>query len=200
MTLQRGPIARMQKGGFDPSKHPRQDDGRFSESGHAEPAVVDLGSSEGTFAFPPRPSSAEQVVSFWSRVPLSDDVLSATQAAFAGRKSRAWDAAVDTYLRENPQPVEASEAARDGYNEALRIMASESVAETCGPDLGPYETRSVVRATKMWSEAYSLPEEERRRVHATVVTTPQMGATTVENVVATYRSHELLSSMVDRPA
>lgn len=199
MTLQRGPIARMQKGDFNPDLHPRQDDGRFTESTRAEPSAIDLDGSEGTFAFPPRPTSAEQLVNFWSNVSISDDVLSSTQAASSDRKARAWSEAVEGYVRENPQPSEVSDAARDGYNEALRIMASESVAETCGPDLGPYETRPVVRATKLWAEAHALPEGERQRVHATVVTTPQLGATTVENVVATYRSHELLGSMVDRP-
>lgn len=198
MTLKRGPIARMQKGGFDPERHPRQDDGRFAESTRAEPQVVDLDRSEGTFAFPPRPTSADQVVQFWSNVPVSDEVLSSTQAAFAERKSATWGSAVDKYLRDNPQPLEASDAARDGYNEAVRIVASESVAERCGPDLGPYETRPVVRATKMWAEAHALPEHERLRVHSTVVTTPQLGPTTVEDVVTTYRSHELLPSMVDR--
>ncbi len=59
---------------------------------------------EGTFQFPPRPRDARDVIYFWMRVEIPDEVCFATRVAYTDRQNREVQEELANYERLNPPP------------------------------------------------------------------------------------------------
>lgn len=153
---------------------PRDDDGRFGSLHRDDPGqILSLWSEdEGSFEFPPKPTSPQHLMRFWRDV----DIPEATVATFADaaneRRNAVWQNAHREFRRRYPQPQREQFRRQSSFDdamaqwrqaeEAMRAQALRVLPRT----LDRYTTRAVIRAACVYREAANLPGAECEMVRS----------------------------------
>lgn len=179
--------------------------GQFAALARGEAGVA-LKPLDGSFMFPPPMRTADEIIDFWSRVEIPDEVLARTRLVFRENREmlktdwphHAWD--WDEAWRwgeQNPQP-DPSDAgafadwegrqrvAQDQYENAMRVRLQDLPEELERADIRPLFRASAMMRTAM--DLDHLPFEDQRRIQDHVMqfaTGPRrVGDVTVETGMA----------------
>lgn len=113
----------MSSQGFDPSQHARAGDGRFEQMVTAEgPPLIDVvySEDEGSFRYPPMPSTAAGLTHFWCKVDVPEDLL--------GRFRRAYNEKVDQDKQSELRRWDMSNPPPGGNADDPRHLAARDTA------------------------------------------------------------------------
>ena len=182
--------------------------GRFSESVKDDPGQLVLESgelalsvgSDGTFEFPPGMSTAAEGVAFWMRVPISDDVLVSTVAAYDARQARDQGEEMGLWELSHPKPASTGPHLERWKAEWERHRArwQEARDETHPEVLPRMWVRPLVRVVKVFESAAGFEDPaEREKVHQLVVALPGGTRVRVADIVRYYRLDALLDFIKD---
>ncbi len=129
----------------------------------------------GTFLFPPRPRSAQQLIRFWTEVEIEDAVLETLSLGYE-RWADGWQRAqVSKWLDEvylPSQKIDRYKYRAGQINEAQRQAIAAAVGDYRRSSLEPVhperipamDARTVARAGQMWFYAGALSEEDQQLV------------------------------------
>lgn len=181
-----------------PQVQPRTHDGRYSHTERAEsPVSLTLSAreynAEGTFEFPPIARDVEQLVDFWLRVPVPDQVLHQLRAEYqdAQYKVRA------DRIAEDPQP----EKFRHGqvtpewsaWFTRINVLEADLLAEHPGV-ISPVMARPLARATMLVRQAQTLEDVKpgiTEQVRALPMDLSVMGNPTIGSLMDMYPTLDL---------
>lgn len=181
---------------------PREPSGRFAEGAASDPGQIDLWDpTDGTFEFPPRPRDARDLLEFWSKVEVPEEVLIATQQAYNARRVLEATDILDVWEQQHPKPT-GDTAYRRWYNDraAYSTAAIDDGLDQRYPKvIHKSWLRPLVRATKMYEASNWLPRGEQQIVLATKVQMPGYAEPmTISELVGKYRMQGILPHMVDK--
>jgi hypothetical protein len=190
---------------------PRDRIGQYAAVPRPEPEGVELVldddayNADGTFAYPPYPRSAEQVIAFWDRVPVPDQALARVQDAYAVAQ-RAWlDAQLKAWVDAHPIPPEWNKKGKLSAERSqwyVDIAAEElRLKDVRNQELPARFARAAARAARMRLDAQVLRSEigwdceEGAAAEQAVldhrIDTGLAGTPTVADVLRTYPADEL---------
>lgn len=185
-------------------QQPRTQNGQFSFTSHREQTpngqvnlpTLDLWEASGTFSHPPRPANADDVLRFWSTVDIPDEELD--RFALCGRQ-RYFELMMQKAAHWRVHhPYSPAAETREQYDARTNaeIGAAIKAAEEKIPSMIPDDfTRPLLRIAKMDEAAKQLPEQERRRVGATLVRLPGGESRSLGIVCDHWRTDDLLKRM-----
>ena len=203
----------------------RDQQGRYAEYEHSEPEMnlpmqQDDITQRGSFYFPPRFTSSEDTVDFYSRIEIDDEVIARAVIAshqhreaimdqLEQRKRESIEIRLQEYLaewdrqpennrkRKSPERAEAEQAERDRLNE---LPHSEFGLDDPPPSFGTQDGSEIVRAIKMCQYRPSPARfpEESQKVEDHVVTLDDEDLT-VRQIMDRYATDPVKEQLVYQP-
>jgi len=142
--------------------------GQYATMPRSEPDVVldpdEVYNADGTFEFPPFARSSTQVIAFWSKVHVSDEVLRQMQRAYVGQQEDARTEVLERWKASNPMPnrVRLGGRPNPAYDEWMEELTAQDLAlQAAQPaDIPPGLARPLARAAGMYEQAADLDEED----------------------------------------
>ena len=138
--------------------------------------------TDGSIYFPERLHSADEHLSWWSTVPVSDEVLQLVMDDYTNSRAVTINSMVPDFEKPAKQPgwSQAEHEARsrekaEEYNQSLRRW-KEYVPEK----LDRFAVRDAVRTHLAWTYRYTLPAEEQAKVEQAQVTVGDFRGTPAE--------------------
>lgn len=144
--------------------------------------VMSENGTDGSIYFPERLHSADEHLSWWSRVPVPDEVLQAVMDDYNNSRVLTVNSIVGDFVKPAKQPgwSQAEHEARsrekaEEYNQSLRRW-KQQVPEK----LDRFAVRDAVRTHLAWTYRYALPAEEQTKVEQAQVTVGDFRGTPAE--------------------
>lgn len=164
------------------------DGGRFASTGRSEVGAdatlvpMSTDGADGSIYYPARLHSAEEHLSWWSSVPVPDEVLQAVMDDYRNSRAVTLNSIVGKWQapeRSSEWSVAEHEArvreSAQRHNEAAAAWKAHIPEE-----LDRFAVRDAVRTHLAWTYRYTLPDEEQRQVEATQITVGDFTGTPVE--------------------
>lgn len=164
------------------------DGGRFEATSRPDAGMdatlvaMNTDGSDGSIYFPQRLHSADEHLSWWSTVPVPDEVLQAAMDDYPNSRVVTVNSIVGKFkpLEKQPGWSDAEHRARakekgDEYNANLRRW-KERVPEK----LDRFAIRDAVRMHLAWTYRYTLPTEEQAKLENTQITVGDITGTPAE--------------------
>jgi hypothetical protein len=166
----------------DSRRHQRQPqgvpaDGQFAANNRAEAPIKLFDRTDGSFLNPAPSATADHCIEFWSNVEIPDEIIDQVAAAYLKFRSEEIDSDMAQAMaqwraeweEQNPIPKnrhlpEYQQRFKDEY-EQYRLSVLPGVVAKRPERLGQYDTRQLIRATKMgWHRpnAKRFPDEEQK--------------------------------------
>lgn len=138
--------------------------------------------TDGSIYFPERLHSADEHLSWWSTVPVPDEVLQAVMDDYSNSRVVTVNSIVGKYQRMQKQPEwsDAEYAARvkdDSLDFDRRV---QQLKERIPEKLDRFAVRDAVRTHLAWTYRHTLPDEEQAKVEQTQVTVGDFRGTPAE--------------------
>lgn len=135
--------------------------GQFAPNQHSEAPIRLFDRTDGSFLNPAPSATAEHCIEFWSRVEIPDEIIDQVVDAYAKNRSDEIDRDMEQIMAQwtarwqgqNPEPKsrhlgDYQQRFRDEH-EQYRLSVEPSVVAKRPERLGQYDTRQLIRATKM---------------------------------------------------
>lgn len=136
--------------------------GQFAPNQHAEAPIRLFDRTDGSFLNPAPSATAEHCIDFWSRVEIPDEIIDQVTSAYATSRSEEIDRDMEHAMAEwegrwtqgNPAPTKEKHLAEfqerfRQEHEQHRLSILPGVVAKRPERLGEYDTRQLIRATKM---------------------------------------------------
>lgn len=138
--------------------------------------------TDGSIYFPERLHSADEHLSWWSTVPVPDEVLQAVMDDYSNSRVVTVNSIVGKYQRMQKQPEwsDAEYAARvkdDSLDFDRRV---QQLKERIPEKLDRFAVRDAVRTHLAWTYRYTLPADEQTKVEQAQVTVGDFRGTPAE--------------------
>src|SRR5699024_6672796 len=164
------------------------DGGRFEATSRPDAGMdatlvaMNTDGSDGSIYFPQRLHSADEHLSWWSTVPVPDEVLQTARADYSNCRAVTINSIVGKFKPLAKQPGWSDEEHRvrakekgDEHNANLRRW-KERVPEK----LDRFAIRDAVRMHLAWTYRYTLPTEEQAKLENTQITVGDITGTPAE--------------------
>ncbi|GAA4033905.1 hypothetical protein GCM10023063_17210 [Arthrobacter methylotrophus] len=135
--------------------------GQFAPNKHAEAPIRLFDRTDGSFLNPAPSATAEHCIQFWSSVEIPDEIIDQVVAEYGRTRSAEIDADMEAAMSQwraswearNPVPkdkylAEYQQRFKEEY-EQYRLSILPGVTAKRPERLGQYDTRQLIRATKM---------------------------------------------------
>lgn len=134
--------------------------GQFVANNHAEANIKLFDRTDGSFLNPAPSATAEHCIQFWSNVDIPDEIIDQVVTEYAKDRSAEIDEDMKQVMAQwtthwqdqNPAPKRNIEEYNERYrleHENHRLSILQSVTDKRPEQLGQYDTRQLIRATKM---------------------------------------------------
>ncbi|ACL42375.1 hypothetical protein Achl_4424 (plasmid) [Pseudarthrobacter chlorophenolicus A6] len=151
--------------------------GQFVATNHAEAPIRLFDRTDGSFLNPAPSATAEHCIQFWSNVEIPDEIIDQVVDAYATFRQKEIDQDMEQHMtawrthweEQNPVPKRNLEEYQERFKreyEQHRQSVLPGVVAKRPERLGQYDTRQLIRATKMLihrpNPARFPPEEEQK--------------------------------------
>jgi len=183
-------------------EQPRRGNGQFDVTPRREaPVALSVSDREynadGTFAYPPIARSYEQIVDFWMRVPVPDQVLYQLRSVYSHAQNDARSQALDGWRARHREPVRYDKhGQRAEWDEWFAALNREDMRlkDATPPLITPVLARPLARAAGLMIQARTLEEQQPgivERVRQTPIDLAVLGSPSVGSLLDLYPVEEL---------
>lgn len=166
------------------------DGGRFASRVSPEtPIRLHDVSHGGTFEFPPAFSTADELVAFWSRVPVPDRATRAFQLAYQSSRQAEIDERMSEWDAANPAPHDTRLRKADpaAWQAARQAHLDEVAASFPTGFIRADRVRPILRIAQMCRWSATLSQDEMARFDALMFDLPDGSTSTAMETSRAYR-------------
>lgn len=164
------------------------DGGRFAATSRPDAGMdatlvsMNTDGSDGSIYFPQRLHSADEHLSWWSTVPVPDEVLQTAMDDYPNSRVVTVNSIVGKYERMPRQPgwSDAEYAARVREDSRAFDARVEEWKQRVPEKLDRFAIRDAVRMHLAWTYRYTLPTEEQTKLENTQITVGDITGTPAE--------------------
>lgn len=181
--------------------------GQFAPNAAAESeAVLDqiYRDDEGSFHYPPQPSTYQGLLRFWSNVAIPEEVLARFQAAYTRNRNGRIQSSLAAWEKNNPCPMGAHSSQRVQDRKAAWATTREQHQQMLTarePVLATTCVRPLVRLQKMQAYSAPLSKAERDKLATQQFSLPGGRLTgTIDELLGHFHAAEYASVLREGPA